>query len=344
MLCLGKILAGRMAAVAQAKQSVVGRMRERFATAMGWDSTRLLSVEEQTKLSWARLVKAPEDIPEAFREFFDRLTPAEREPFPYAVLTPTYKGFLNPEKEKLICRIGGSLCVLMMTENRLVATEYPFAAISYLETGTILLSSWLTIRGADARGNSASATLKFNSVTEHLFAPFVDGFRSFAAGDAEKSAADAETPQFESLRDANFKFMNYARRTVRPGEKVVQTVLQPELRKKYFRWPALPFSRQITPAHLSLLTESELILIRDDETQHSPKGRPYGGIWRYIPLRQISSVSLFSPEDDLWALSLRLSKNQQLESLFHESKKKEIQLLQGQIRQRSALQPFGNPA
>ncbi len=321
--------------MSQGSQSIVDGIREWIATAVGWDPTRWLPADEQTRLSWAKPVKSLAEVPAVYQKFFDGLRPDEKEPFPYAVLTPTYKGFLTPENEKMICRIGGSLHVLEQIENRLVAIEYPFENISYIESGTILLSSWLTINGMNARGIPAASTLTFNSVTEHLFTPIVDGFRSAVTGAAEKAEPDIETPQFESLKDANFKFMNYARRTILPGEKVVLTILQPELRRKFIRWFEMPFSRQIAPAHLTILTESELVLIRDDESQRWLKEHPYGGIWRYIPLKQISTVSLYNREDELMTLSIRLQKNQQCESLFHESKKKEFQALQEQIKQRS---------
>ncbi len=61
-----------------------------------------LDVTEQTKLSWAKLIKSYATVPAIFKDFFE---PFKKDglDFPYTVLTPSYEGFVHPTTERLIC-------------------------------------------------------------------------------------------------------------------------------------------------------------------------------------------------------------------------------------------------
>jgi hypothetical protein len=129
----------------------------------------------------------------------------------------------------------------------------------------------------------------------------------------------------------NFKFMNYARRSILPGEKVLQSILQPAIRVQIFKMLNLPFSRTITPAHITILTDKELITIQDEATKLWDKGVEYGGIWKYIPLNRITSASLGQREDNLFVLSIYLCAGDRIETLFAASNEHELRLLLEQI-------------
>jgi hypothetical protein len=55
----------------------------------------VLSAAEQTRFSWARLIQSSDELPPAYRSFFEARPAGEA--FPYAVLTPTFAGFLRRE-------------------------------------------------------------------------------------------------------------------------------------------------------------------------------------------------------------------------------------------------------
>jgi hypothetical protein len=294
---------------------------------------REVSADEQTRLSWARLAESIEDVPEAYRSFFDALAPEHREPFPYTVITPTFRGFQTPQTEKLVCRIGDDIHVLEKSNGRPAPVCFPLKDILRIETGTILLQSWLIIDGMDAGGRYASTTLRFNTVTEPLLAPFVEGFRSAAAGPAAGDGAAADLAAFDSLETLHFKFKSFGRKTVRAGEKVVQMILQPELRRNFFHIAGFTLSRQIAPTHMIILTDRELILIREDESRNWGKENRYGGIWNYVPLRKISSVSLSRGEDGgLLILTVRLPQKVRLDVPYPSSRRAEVMKLQRRIK------------
>jgi len=292
-------------------------------TSPGIGKPPLLTGYEQTKWSWARVVESYDQLPEAFKDFFKTLL-GDTSAFPYVVRTPTFEESNRPENEKLIFSLDGKVYVLERTKDKLSLTCYPLEDISTIEVGTILLNSWIKISGVANSGVLTSCTLRFNTVTDYLFAPILGKIRPApsASRDADQSS---ERAKFDYLMHLNFKFMNYARRSLVPGEKVIYTVLQPEIRAKLLTLFGRSLSRTISTAHLAILTDRELIMIRDEKTGRWSDKTKYGGVWNYIPLDKITSISLTPEKDDLLVLSIHLPQNDHIDSLFSVSNKQEVE-------------------
>lgn len=283
-----------------------------------------LTAGELTRLSWAKAVESYDKVPEIYKGFFKTLL-GDTSEFPYAVLTPTFEGFIRRDNEKLIFSLGSKVYVLERARDKLTSTCYPFEAISYIEVGAILLNSWIKIRGVASNGILTSCTLKFNSVTDYLFTPILEKIRTatHTAGDTDQSS---ERAKFDYLAHLNFKFMNYARRSIVPGEKVLHTILQPEIRAKILMLFGKSWFRTISTSHLVILTDRQLIIIKDENPGGGRDDTRYGGIWNYIPLDKITSVSLAEKGDNLLTLSIHLPQNDQIDSLFSVSNKQEVEL------------------
>jgi hypothetical protein len=205
----------------------------------------------------------------------------------------------------------------------------------------VLLQSWIKISGIAREGVLATTTLKFNSVTDSLFAPFIDQIRG-AAGDLADADREAEIRTLDSRVQSNFKFRNYARRSLMPGEKIIDALWQPEIRNKLLTLLGRSFFRTVAMTHLLILTERELIVIREDET--SPRWRDesrYGGVWTYIPLDKITSVSLVPKETKLLALVIHLPENDSLESWFVASQQLAVDRFLSQIESRTSRAATG---
>lgn len=309
------------------KHATISWLLSRLLRAKG---SRTIWADPRTQ-SWAHVVGSHEDVPDVYKSFFDALPTNEEAPFPYTVLTPTFKGiYRKPEPERLVCAAGSSIHILERIEGDFHRTSYRLDAICSVETGLILLHSWITIHGFSDRGVFVSTTLIFNSVTDHVMAPFVERVRSATVchNDADLRM---ERTQFSYLAEANFKFMSYAERSISPGERVVQTIYQPEIRLELLRLLGFSLARPVSPAHLCILTDSELILISDDDSQRWLHGSPHGAIWTYMPLKKIASVSLSSQESDVLALSVRLHGDLLIEPLFEASKEAELKRLLRQL-------------
>ena len=282
----------------------------------------LQAIAERTRASWAKSVTCYSQLPEAFQDLF-KTRLGGTSIWPYTVLMPTYEGFMRRENSKLICSLNDKIYVMERVRNKTICTCYPIDDIGYVEVGVVLLYAWIKISGLASDGVKSSSTLKFNAVTDYLLAPIIEKARS-AAGSPGDVDRNLELAKFDYLAQSNFKFMSYGRHSILPGEKVIHTFLQPEIQEKILTVFGRPFFRTVATAHISILTDRELIFIREEEQSRWSLNARYGGTRSYIPLNKITSVSVARKESDLLALSIHLPGNDQIVSLFSTSNESEL--------------------
>lgn len=264
----------------------------------------------QTKLSWAKPVRSLDELADVYAEHFRQLLGEAT--LPYAVLTPTYAGYLHRENEKLVFNHDGRLHVWERTQSGLICTSYALQDIHLLESVSILLYSRLGIHGATNDGTLTTSSLRFNSVSGYLFYPFVEAIRG-AGGDPP----DAEIEKLADLCKPNFKFMNYARHALKTDDRIVDALWQPEIRTPLVTLLGRSVYRNIATTHLIILTGREFIFLHEDEL--SPRGLDgsrYGGVWDYIPLSKIIATTLTKTAKNLLSLSVQLPGNDSVQSLF----------------------------
>ena len=303
------------------------KLWDRLARARVW--VPLLSHAEQTRLSWARVARSWDEVPQDFRHALATVS-GRTQDLPYTVLTPSFQGFLRRPGEKLICTFGDEIWVMDKVQNRAMTTCYPVGEISSIEAGSVLLKAWITIRGVDRSGALSASTLEFNAVGEGLLTPIVARGRP---GPDTSGGVDhgAEIDKFKCLAPLNFKFMNYARRTIVPGERVIQFVLQPEVRAEAPRLLGRTWWGRIYPAHLTVLTDKELIDIRDEPGVRWNPDAKHGGIWTYVPLPKVVGTSLGKADDSMVAVAVDLAGGDRLDLLFSGSQEEEVKGLVGQV-------------
>ena len=85
--------------------------------------------------------------------------------------------------------------------------------------------------------------------------------------------------------------------------------------------------RKVDLAHLVILTDSELIVIRDDPSSPaSCDDTHYGGVWDYLPLSRVCEASLDEHPTGP-ALLLRLPGDERFEVLFSPASRSEAERL-----------------
>ncbi len=292
-------------------------------------SLSLLTGSAQTMLSWSKVIESYDDVPEVYKGFFKTLL-GDSKTFPHVVLTPALDRFLHKTPERLVCDVNDTIYVVERDNNQIIARGYPVKAIRDVEVGEVLLRSWITINGVTIDGFSTSSTMEFNSANSGRFTSFLKRMRPVSS-DSDDTKLSAEQDKFNYLDTQNFKFMNYARNSLVHGEKVIYTLWQPEIREAIVTLLGRPFYRTISTAHFTILTDKEIIIIRDDERVEESKGIRHGGIWHYIPLRNIVSLSV-KPTNNLLTLSLNLSNNGHLDRIFAVSNKQELENLQNETK------------
>jgi hypothetical protein len=284
----------------------------------------------QTMLSWAKVLDSFAEVPEVYRDSCKAIL-GDADPFPHLVLTPAVRGTRHKATEKLLCEVNDVFHIWECAGSQVVSTAYPLKAICSIEVGNILLYSWLTISGLTTEGIKSSYIIPFNAATGRHLAHFINKMRP-APGNPDEITWQAEQAKFDYLLVDNYKFMNYARESLVLGEKVVNSIWQPQIRRPLFVIFGRPILRTAALTHLAVLTDKEVIFIQDVKHSIKDTGGRYGGIWQYVPLRHILAVSLSDRPDGTVTLSLSLdNRDQPLDKLFLASNKPALEHFQREL-------------
>jgi hypothetical protein len=278
------------------------------------DPTLELPISEQTELSWAKAIRSYAEVPPAYRSFFEPLESAGVA-FPGAILTPTFAGFLRPAAEQLVCHIGEELFLLRKAGAGHRMQCFLRARIQRVEMRRILLDSRIRIFGTDRAGTPEAATLRFNTVTDGLFEPLLAWMRGL-----EGDPAPEEVAKFDGWLTVCYKFRSFARRGLMGGERAVRAVLQPAIERKRTVFPRLTFRRIVSQGHAVILTDRELVLIREESD--------YGGIWHFLPRRPAAALALAERQDGLLLFTVRTADGVRLEFLFERTARGDLEEIQ----------------
>jgi hypothetical protein len=288
--------------------------------------------EQRAETTWARSFASYEDVPEPYRGPLGSVATVDQS-FPYTLLTPAYTTFRTRISEKLICVREREIQVLERNGTVMTVTCYPIHEIRYVEVSSMLLEYRVKIEGITSQGTPASSIFRCSTATDYLFTPVLRKIRLRDVVPQETPGL-RDTTLFDGWSRSHYKFMNFARNSLLGGEKVICAVLQPEIKTERFRILGRTYYRIISPTHTCILTDRELILIREEAVQN--RKDKYGGIWNYIPLSMISALSINPKNSGLLALSIELSENGVMECLFPASRESEVSQLAMQLRDRAS--------
>ncbi len=290
----------------------------------------VLTGARQTMAAWSKVIESHEDIPVVYRSYFDKYVGNEQS-FPHVILTPPLDKFPRTTTEKLICDTDDVIYIFERHGNQITASSYSYRDICEVELGIILLDSWLTLSGKTSQGEAGFSTIEFNTASMRHFATILNKLRS-APQVMDKAQFTAEKDKFDHLSAVNFKFMNYGRESLIPGETVLQILLQPEIRQPLWTLFGKTFYKIISLAHLTILTDKELILIRDTERGKASQISRYGGVWQFIPLSCLASWTLSESANERLTLSIRCHPGKTIEKIFEVSSQLELEQFCSQLQ------------
>ncbi|MBN1919841.1 MAG: hypothetical protein JW892_01240 [Anaerolineae bacterium] len=287
-----------------------------------------LTGSKQTMASWARVIESPEDIPPAYQDAYAAITQGKPE-FPTLILTPASRELSRKISEKLLWTADKLLTVLERDGKQITVHQFALDTLRDVEVGTILLYSWITISGMTQTGEFAVSTLAFNTATLRHFTSLLEQAREFPAK-APSVAPHTEHAKLDYLQGSAYKFMNFGKSSLRPDAHVLGSLWQPEIRVKSFDLLGVKLYRTISTAHLLIITDKEITLIRDDARIKSVRGSRHGGVWRYIPKRSLVATEIGETTSDLLTMNLFLTNDGHLDILFAAEQRQalsEIQML-----------------
>lgn len=270
--------------------------------------------------NWSRRVTNFDELPECFRGFSIELTSGSPSSTPHIIYAPADQWGQKKSNPKLFCVFEERVIFLEASQANLTRHTFPIREISIIEVGNILLYSWIKVNGT-VDGREASAIMEYNTVAKQDVFPVIELMRAIAIElrpQTDKSLLKIEWDKFENLAGLNYKYMNAAKESILPGEKVLGFVYQPQIRPDW--------SNQAVSAHVVILTDRELIFIQDENTSFKQE-KQYGIIRHHIPLSKIQQMLLESSPNNQISLILNLFPRESIVRFFDLTKLRELKNL-----------------
>jgi len=277
----------------------------------------------------ARVIESYEDVPEIYQEFFGPHRSKGRK-FPYAVITPTYDVSGESITGKLVCAINHNFYVLEKNENSITKICYPIDDIQSVQVIHRPSDLQIKINGTTNLGLPSTSTFGCSKTTDRLFTPLFQQIRLRIVSLNEK-APSRRTEKLDRWKDLNTHVIDMARHCLLPGETVIESILQPEIRAGLFSSDRV-FRGTKSPTHICILTDKELVMIREDLSL-GKKNKP-GSICNFVPLPKIHSLALNETGGNLLSISIHLSNGEVFEPLFDASLKNEVEQFLTRTRER----------
>lgn len=279
-------------------------------TSASQSTRRYLSATAQTKRSWARVVDSPSSVPAIYQDQVRAISETHG-CFPYTIVTPTYEGFLSKESEKIICAFKEILYVLTSSPDHPEPQAVDYSTITYVQHGSILLNSWLKLMLSVPDKSPYQLLFRFNSASERCLLPLIEMIRSYRCIESNP-VHQFDHAKLGYLEQLDYKLYNYGVNCLLPSQRVRSTLYQPADQQDLILFHRTVLTRTISPAHLSILTDSELILVSDGEQANWHNQRRYGGVWSYVPLSMIDQVSVGDGSKDTFVLKYDLVNGESL--------------------------------
>ncbi|MCB8982328.1 MAG: hypothetical protein H6659_00725 [Ardenticatenaceae bacterium] len=275
----------------------------------------------QTMRTWARRIDTFAEVPPVFQAAFPPHSP--HDPFPSTIYLPEDRlSKAHLRNDQLVCLFADHFVLLERQRDEIVTRAADFADVLYIQRGLVLLNSWLKIRTS-----AEEFELPFNTTVEYLFDPLVDTLRRAgmgvsAYGEVPGAKMKPDLSRFDFLETVNYKFMNYGRSSIHSSDKILGLIYQPDETLHSLRFFNRVVYHQYKTAHLTVLTDHELVLIQEAKAIRNNFDSSYGGVFTYIPRRQIQEVSFTPPPqaaDAAWQMDVVLASDVHLAVEFSAS-------------------------
>ena len=300
--------------MASQKQNPLRKIGEQIQSIM---PTQTLN--PQKSLEGAKVVESFESIPEVYQEFFQPHL-ARGETLPYTVLTPTYEISGDTVAGKLVCVIDHTLYVLERNENGLSKVCYPIDEINTVEVIHRPADLHVKVNGFTNLGQPATSVFGCSKSTDYIFAPLFQRIR-LRIDSLNERAPSRHMERLDRWSDLKTGVLDMARHCLMAGETVIESILQPEIHPNIFS-PDRVFRGAKCATHICILTDKELVLIRED----LPLGKKdtCNSVCNFIPLNKINSLNVNRENEKFLVVSIRTTNGDVFESLFDVSLENDV--------------------
>lgn len=260
------------------------------------------------------------EIPYDLRAIYEADTDGGYNPEIYLIYCPPAERYHQALSEKLLYIFDSSLIYIEREQWKLKRRQFNAASICVLETGFVLLDSWMTVVGWTGL-NYETATIYHNCVVASFFEKMVEMLRSMALG-IEHPLRFSNSISL-AMQQINYKYINYTHNIIFESEEPVCHVFQKLIMTKRYKI----FRDSLTNDHIIILTKDELIQITEGKNLKDSYGRT-----NTFFIRKYLDSANYCEIDEYGRLQVTVSsKNYSSTTLFDELNKADTIKLLSQI-------------
>jgi len=225
---------------------------------------------KKTTDSWTKEINNFSSLPEKLQLEVNKILKMQDNNHPLTVNVPKNEKFES--SESLLIIFDELIYVLENQEGYIETYKINYSDINFIELNIVLLNSYITLNDGNI-----SKKIYFNTSSEGFFHQLIGKIRSCKISISQN---DSSFENIDYLQEIDIKLYNYSRYALKYHEEIIDTVYQN-------RHDESEFGSSIT-----ILTDNELVFIKEPNKEKQPMDSLYGGHWVYVSLDQIIDVSI----------------------------------------------------
>ena len=274
----------------------------------GFSFTRWFSYTSSTETmrTWPKIITSADEIPE---NFGTGILP-DMEEFPYMVFIPAdiflFANRAVRTKPLLVFMSNEKITVMEDNKGYIETISHYYNDIHYIKTYRILLAANITISSS-----SGISSLNFSAARDDFLQPFIEVFRNYYNKPEQKKIDGKDILKIKSADHIDYKFINYGMNSLLPDQIITDIVYQESINLKE---EGIKFSgrqKKYSAPFLIIKTGDELIIIEEPTMIRSRRKLEYGGIYTFIPLRNINKIDIATGLLNKMIISLKNSESKE---------------------------------
>lgn len=244
----------------------------------------------KTTDSWIKEINDFSTLPESLQLEVNKILKVQDNKHPLALKVPANEKL--ELLETLLIIFNEEIFILEDHDGFIKVNKIDYSDINFMELSIILLNSNLILNDGNI-----NKKIYFNTSSESFFHQLIEKVRTF------KNQSISNDPSLENidyLQEIDIKLYNYSKYALKFHQDLIDSVYQN-------RHDESEFGSSIT-----LLTDNELIFIKEPDKENQPMDSLYGGQWIYISLDKIIDVTTENiKNENMFSLIIHFKDNHQ---------------------------------
>jgi len=225
---------------------------------------------------WTKEINDFSTLPETLQLEINKILEAQENNHPLAIKVPSNEE--HESLETLLIIFEDLIYILENDEGYIETYAMKYSQINFVELRIILLDSYIILNDGNI-----SKKIFFNTSSEGFFHQLIEKIRI-----NQNSYDDLELSyeNIDYLKEIDIKLYNYSKYALKFHNEIIDSVYQNETSESEFA------------SSITILTDNELVFIKEPNKDKQPMDSLYGGQWIYIPLNKIIDVFIENDKNE----------------------------------------------